>query len=85
MTHLDGNALAGTLADLLGHDLTNAQARCAECGQVAVLAIADVYLTAMGAVVRCRGCGSVEAVLVLAAEHHRVSLAGLTAIEIPTG
>jgi len=83
MNRLDGNALAGPLADLLGHDLTDAEGRCAGCGRVAVLALAAVYVTAMGTVVRCSGCGAVLAVLACGEGGRRVTLSGLTALEVP--
>ena len=38
--HLDGNAVAGPLAELLGFDATTASARCAGCGKAWMLAAA---------------------------------------------
>jgi len=84
MERLDGNALAGALAELLGRDLTAAVARCTGCGMRAALATAEVYLSAMGAVVRCRGCGGVEAVIVTADGRRCVSLSGVSGVEIPS-
>jgi len=59
MDVLDGNALAGRLADLLGWDATDSPIRCRSCGTGGAVAAAAVYATAMGAVARCRACDAV--------------------------
>jgi hypothetical protein len=59
MTMLDGNMLAGHLADMLGWDATAADARCAHCGTRGPIARAVVYATAMGIVARCPTCDGV--------------------------
>ena len=64
MTKLDGNVLAGHLADVLGWDATAAGARCAHCGTYETIALAVVYATPMGTVARCAHCDSVLAVFV---------------------
>jgi Family of unknown function (DUF6510) len=56
---LDGNALAGVLAELFPFEMTVAQGTCRACGRVGPLAEAQVYAHAPGAVVRCAGCASV--------------------------
>ena len=43
MQHVDGNALAGPLAEFFTFDVTIATARCKGCGTVAELARAMVY------------------------------------------
>ena len=63
MTHLDGNMLAGTFADLFSFDVTTATARCAGCGAVAA-ATAMVYVSDAGSVARCPGCDAVLATVV---------------------
>jgi ribosomal protein S27E len=60
----DGNAIAGTLKVIFGHDMTVAAATCAGCGATAPLAESAVYLRAPGIVVRCRNCDTVLAVVV---------------------
>jgi phage FluMu protein Com len=64
MTKLDGNVLAGRLADVLGWDPTAADVRCTHCGAHGAIAIAVVYATAMGTVARCTHCDGVLAVFV---------------------
>lgn len=55
-THVDGNAVAGAFADILGFDVTTAMLTCAGCGGVAAFAESHVYERAPGIVARCRGC-----------------------------
>lgn len=83
MTHLDGNMLAGTLADVLGADPTDRPARCLHCGLTASIAAALVYVSAMGVVARCGGCDGVLAVIVDADDGRRwFGMPGVTALEI---
>ncbi|HXR43422.1 MAG TPA: DUF6510 family protein [Pseudolysinimonas sp.] len=82
MDHVDGNALAGTLDELFRMDLTSAQARCAHCGEVAMLAQAMVYFAAPGTVVRCSSCDGVLATLVQHDDRYLLSLAGVSVLSI---
>ncbi len=81
MQHLDGNALAGHLADLFTFDATTASMRCPGCGAVSMLATAMVYMDAMGAVARCGSCDAVLLTLVESEDRVWLSLAGATAID----
>jgi hypothetical protein len=83
MQHLDGNVLAGPLAELFAFDATTASARCIGCGTVAMLAAAMVYADAMGYVVRCPGCDSVLATVVRGEGRSWISLLGISALEVP--
>jgi Family of unknown function (DUF6510) len=56
---LDGNAVAGLLAEVFALDATSAVVRCAGCGHEDPLGAATVYANAPGVVVRCRGCAGV--------------------------
>ncbi|TDE14205.1 DUF6510 family protein [Jiangella asiatica] len=82
-TPLDGNVLAGALANLLVPDPTNLQARCTNCGQVAPIAEAVVYPDAPGLVARCRTCDHVLAAIVDDKDKTYLSLSGLSAIALP--
>ncbi len=64
MEPLDGNAIAGTLIDHFGIEMTTARGACVHCGTVAAVAELVVYVRAPGAVVRCRSCGGVVMVVV---------------------
>ncbi|MEN3616089.1 DUF6510 family protein [Plantactinospora sp. ZYX-F-223] len=81
---LDGNVLAGALANLFVPDPTALQARCANCSQIASIAEAVVYPDAPGLVARCRSCDHVLATIVDAGDKTYLSLSGLSAIALPT-
>lgn len=82
MAVLDGNALAGALAEVLGADGTRARLRCRGCGAVDVAARAAVTVTAMGAIARCRTCGAVLLTVVDDGERRWVGLPGASAIGV---
>lgn len=64
MEPLDGNAIAGTLFESFGREMTAVAGRCRHCDARSLIAELDVYARAPGAVARCRTCGSVVIVLV---------------------
>jgi ribosomal protein S27E len=80
--HLDGNALAGPLAEVFAADVTTARLRCASCGDVAALARAMVYGGPMGAVVRCGNCDDVLLVFVQAPDHSSITMQGASWLHI---
>ncbi|MFE6254394.1 DUF6510 family protein [Agromyces sp. NPDC057865] len=82
MEHVDGNVLAGPLAEFFAFDVTMATGRCVGCGSVAELARAMVYRSGAGTVVRCSTCDTVLATLVEADDRAWIGLRGLTAIEV---
>lgn len=57
--YLDGNALAGPLAELFAVDVSAAVGRCAHCGLTGPVAALHVYGQAPGLVARCPGCQEV--------------------------
>ena len=64
MDALDGNAIAGSLFEHFGTEMTTARGSCAHCGATAQVAELRVYMRAPGTVVRCPACGGVVIVLV---------------------
>ena len=80
-TTLDGNALAGLLADVFGEEMTTATGTCAGCGVSSEVARFVVYTRGPGAVARCPACSSVLMVLVTRREVTCVDLRGLAALE----
>ena len=54
--HLDGNAAAGPMTDLLAFDITSAIGTCTECRNDVVMAQAVVYSRGPGMVARCPDC-----------------------------
>jgi hypothetical protein len=71
---LDGNAIAGDLAEVFGTDLTMATGVCATCGASAFLAETVVYMRGPGRVARCRTCSAVLLVL--------VTIRGITCVDL---
>ncbi|MEU0539205.1 DUF6510 family protein [Nocardia sp. NPDC005978] len=57
--HLDGNVLAGLLAEIFTVDPVAHGCRCGCCGAVEPLARALVYLNCPGTVARCSHCSAV--------------------------
>ena len=56
---LDGNSVAGLLAEVFALEMTTAVVRCAGCGHDDPVGAATVYANAPGVVLRCRGCAGV--------------------------
>ena len=77
---LDGNAIAGTMTEVFGADMTTITATCASCGATGVLAETVVYLRAPGVVVRCRNCESVLMVLVGRRGMYCVDIQGIASL-----
>jgi hypothetical protein len=77
---LDGNAIGGLLASVFGAEMTTAVGTCGSCGAVSLVAELAVYLTELGAVVRCRSCESVLMVFVSVRGVVCVDLMGLASL-----
>ncbi|HEY8824706.1 MAG TPA: DUF6510 family protein [Candidatus Limnocylindria bacterium] len=56
---LDGNAVAGTLSEIYGDDMTTLMAECGSCGKVDHIGGLIAYVHAPGIVLRCTGCSTV--------------------------
>ena len=85
MVELDGNAIAGTLFQAFGNEMTSAMATCATCGAVRQLAEYTAYVGGPGTVIRCRDCQSLVLVLVEAGGRICVDAMGLPALGEPPG
>jgi hypothetical protein len=81
MATLDGNAIAGTLFEVFGREMTTDVGTCAQCGRVGPLAEMAVYLDAPGLVVRCPGCDGVLLVIVNRRDIRCVDLTGFSSLE----
>jgi len=82
MQRLDGNAIAGTLFDVFGEEMTTAIGRCAHCGTTAQLAETLVYLGGPGIVARCPGCDNVLMVIVDHRGTRCLDMAGFASLEV---
>jgi Family of unknown function (DUF6510) len=79
-THVDGNALGGMLIEVFGREMTDANGRCAACGNVHAMGAMRVFHGA-GDVVRCPSCDTVVMVAVTIRERARVHLGALRWLE----
>lgn len=82
---VDGNAAAGSLAEVFSVDMTSAQATCADCGATHALAQVRAFLGGPGTVLRCSDCNSVLGRIVRARDSVWLDLRGVTALQIPVG
>ena len=57
---LDGNAAAGLLMDIFGHEMTADLTICGTCREENPVGRLLVYAHGMGTVIRCPNCGNVQ-------------------------
>lgn len=80
---VDGNAIAGSLAEVFSVDMTSAQATCANCGSTDPLAQGKAFVGGPGTVLRCSHCHSILGRLVRARDSVWLDLRGMTTLQIP--
>jgi ribosomal protein L37E len=83
MEYVDGNAMAGTLRELFGVEMTVAHGVCGRCGNDGEVAALHVYNRAPGTVVRCPACGFVLMRIVRGRDRTWLDLSGLRSLEVP--
>jgi hypothetical protein len=59
MLMVDGNAVAGELAQIFGRDLTMAVTRCGGCGADSRVGALMAFVRGPGVVLRCPVCGAI--------------------------
>jgi hypothetical protein len=80
---LDGNAIAGLLAEVFAVEMTTARGTCDGCGAVEPIGAVHVYKAA-GYVLRCPHCDAVLAKLVTDGSRTWADLRGVRALELQT-
>lgn len=86
MDALDGNAIAGTLVDVFGREMTMDVGTCEGCRRRMRLAEMAVYLDAPGVVARCPHCDTVLLVIVDRRGTRCVDLSGFATLDaVATG
>ena len=81
---LDGNGVAGLLAEVFGVELTTVVRICGSCGTAAPVGAHRAYLCA-GVVLRCPGCGDVAILIARRPDRDVVQVRGSWWIELPRG
>jgi hypothetical protein len=84
-TYLDGNVLAGPLAEVFAIDVTTAITTCVSCGRQACVAELHVYPDGPGMVARCANCQAVVTRYVRTPTAAYFDLRGTVALAIPLG
>jgi hypothetical protein len=80
---LDGNVLAGPMAEYFSFDLTTTSGECRHCHDVALIAQAVVYPDPNGYVARCHACGDVLFMIVTNDKRTWLDLNGIAGLRIP--
>ena len=80
---LDGNAIAGALAELFAVDLVPADCTCAHCGRSGPLAHYDLYADSPALVLRCVGCTGVVLRYSSAGGRIRLDMSGARLLVLP--
>jgi hypothetical protein len=81
-TWLDGNAIAGLLAEMFGSEMTTVDRGCGSCGTHAAVGAHRLYLGA-GAVLRCPVCDDLALQVTTLPDRHVVQLRGSWRLEMP--
>jgi Family of unknown function (DUF6510) len=79
---VDGNAVAGVLAEIFVVDMTVARTTCATCGDTRPMAELRAYVRSAGTVLRCASCGAVLVRLVRSPDRAWLDLRGLKVVEL---
>jgi hypothetical protein len=79
---VDGNGVAGLLAEVFGTEMTAVIRGCGSCGAHAALGSHRAYRTA-GVVLRCPACADVAMTVVELPDRHVVQLRGSLRLELP--
>ena len=79
---LDGNAMAGLLAEVFGIELTAVIRTCGSCGTAAAVGAHRAYVSA-GVVLRCPGCGDVAIRIARLPDRDVVYVGGSWSVELP--
>jgi len=83
-TWLDGNGVAGTLAEVFGFELTAIVRACGTCGTAAAVGAHRAYRGA-GLVLRCPACGDVAVRIARLPDRDVIEVRGSWSAELPRG
>ena len=80
---LDGNAVAGLLAEIFGAEMTAMPSECAHCGNHAEVGSTRAFTQGPGITLRCSMCGEVMARIVQTPGATYMDLRGTAYLRIP--
>ncbi len=79
---VDGNAVAGELAEIFVVDMTVARTTCATCADSRPMAELRAYVRSAGTVLRCASCGAAQVRLVRAPGRAWLDLRGVEVLQL---
>ena len=82
MLMLDGNAVAGEMAELFGFEMTAAVHRCAHCGNVGAMGTLLAWTQGPGVTLRCCICRDVVVRIVRTPSRTLIDMSGAAYVEI---
>ena len=85
MLMLDGNAVAGDMAELFGFEMTAAAHRCAHCGNVGAMGTLLAWTQGPGVTLRCCICREVVVRIVRTGSRTLIDVSGAAYLEIRSG
>ena len=80
---LDGNAAGGVLGQIFAFEMTTAEVICANCDAVSPIGATAVYVTAMGTIIRCRGCGEALIRVAHGPQRYWIDFSGMRLMQLP--
>lgn len=81
--HVDGNAIAGLLAEIFDREMTDVRARCAACGTVNAIGALLVYRSGPGDVIVCPACRTMVLVVSALPDGPRVHFVAMSWADSP--
>jgi hypothetical protein len=79
---MDGNAVAGLLAEVFGHEMTLAESQCEGCGAEHMMGELHAYVHAPGVVLRCPDCDQVALRIVASERYYWVDARGVAHLRV---
>jgi hypothetical protein len=79
---LDANAVAGTLEQIFGRDVTASLTTCNQCGNIAALGTLEAFTYAPGVVLRCSRCEQIVLRFSTTPEGVYLDLRGLSCLRL---
>lgn len=79
---LDGNAAGGILQEIFPFEMTTAEGTCASCDSTNPIGVLNVYMSAIGTVIRCPSCDNVLIRIVKTKQQYWLDMQGVRALQI---